>query len=57
MTMAILAAFHVLLILFVPWTTKWVPALVVVPIAIADLYVMLGILSIVEKLYRRADNL
>jgi hypothetical protein len=36
-----------LLILFVPWTAKWIPALVVIPIAIADVYVMLWIVSVV----------
>jgi hypothetical protein len=46
-TMAILTALHVPLILFVPWTTKWVPAFVIIPIGLADLYVMLWVLSVV----------
>jgi hypothetical protein len=49
-TMTFLAALHVPLILFVPWTTKWVPAFVIAPFGIADLYAMLWILSFVEKL-------
>lgn len=44
-TMTVLAALHVSLILLVPWTAKWIPALVVIPIAIADVYVMLWIVS------------
>lgn len=48
-TMAIFAALHVLLILLVPWTAKWIPALVVIPIAIADVYVMLWVVSVVRK--------
>jgi magnesium-transporting ATPase (P-type) len=48
-TMAILAALHILLILLVPWTAKWIPALVVIPLAIADVYVMLWIISVVGK--------
>lgn len=48
-TMTVLAALHVLLILFVPWTAKWIPALVVIPIAIADVYVMLWIVSVVSN--------
>ena len=44
-TMIILAALHVLLVLLVPWTPKWIPALVVILIGIADLYVMLWIVS------------
>jgi hypothetical protein len=51
--MAILAALHVLLVLFVPWTAKWVPAIVIIPIGIADLYAMLAILSLVGKLVER----
>jgi hypothetical protein len=48
-TMVIFAALHVPLILFVPWTTKWVPAFVIIPIGFADLYVMLWVLSVVGK--------
>ena len=49
--MAILAALHVLFILFVPWTAKWIPALVVIPIAIGDFYVMLWVLMVVKKIH------
>ena len=48
-TMAVIAALHVPLILFVPWTTKWVPAAVIIPIGIADLYLMLAILYVVGE--------
>jgi len=48
-TMTAIVAFHVPLILFVPWTTKWVPAPLLVPFCIADLIVILAIVSIVEK--------
>jgi hypothetical protein len=49
-TMTILAALHLPLILLVPWTTKWVPAFVIAPIGIADMYAMLWILAVVGKL-------
>jgi cellulose synthase/poly-beta-1,6-N-acetylglucosamine synthase-like glycosyltransferase len=49
-TVAALAAFHVLLVLLVPWNTGWVPAVVVIPIALADFYAMLAIFSVVERL-------
>jgi hypothetical protein len=52
-TMTTLAALHVPLILFVPWTTKWVPAIVIIPIGLADLYVMLTIVSVVRKFVER----
>jgi hypothetical protein len=48
-TMAFLIALHVPLILFIPWTTKWIPALVLTPIGIADSYAMLWVISVVAK--------
>jgi hypothetical protein len=52
-TMAFLAALHLPLILFVPWTTKWVPAIAIAAIDSADLIVMLAILSVVGKFAER----
>jgi hypothetical protein len=49
-TMVILAALHLPLILLVPWTTKWIPALVIIPIGFADLYAMLWVVSAVGRL-------
>jgi hypothetical protein len=48
-TMTFLAALHVPLILFIPWTSKWIPVLVVIPIGIADSYAMLWVVSVVGK--------
>jgi hypothetical protein len=48
-TMIFLAALHVPLILVVPWTTKWFPVLVIIPMGYADLYVMLSVVSQVGK--------
>lgn len=48
-TMAFQAALHLPLIVFIPWTTKWIPAVVIVPVGVADLYIMLWILSIVGE--------
>lgn len=48
-TMTAFAALHVLLIVSVPWSTRWLPAIVLAPIGIADLYAMLAILSVVGK--------
>jgi hypothetical protein len=47
--MTVFVLLHVLLILSVTWTTKWVPAAVSAGIGSIDLYVMLTILSVVEK--------
>jgi hypothetical protein len=51
-TMAILAAPHVPLVLFIPWTTKWIPVLVIIPVGIADSYAMLWVLSVVGRFMR-----
>jgi len=45
----IIVILHVLAILFVPWNTKWVPAVVIIPIGIGDLYAMLAVFSIVGR--------
>jgi len=48
-TMTFLAALHLPLIVFVRWTTKWVPAVVIAPFGIADLYAMFWLLAVVGK--------
>lgn len=52
-TMTSIATVHVVLILFVPWTSRWVPAVVAAAIGSADLVVILGILSVVGNLVER----
>jgi hypothetical protein len=52
-TTAVFMALHVLLILLIAWPTGWIPAIVMFPIGLADLYAMLAILSIVGKLVER----
>jgi hypothetical protein len=52
-TVTFLAALHVPLILFIPWTTKWIPAAAIIPIGVADLYVMLWVLSVVGRFMER----
>ena len=56
-TMTILAALHVPLVLFVPWTTKWFPAIAIAAIDSADLIVILAILSAVGKFMGAPENL
>ena len=51
-TMAIVAVLHVLLILSVPWTDKWVPASTIAGIGVVDLVVILVVVSIVENFMR-----
>jgi hypothetical protein len=52
-TMIFLARLHLPLILFIPWTTKWIPTVVITPFGIADWYVMLWVLSVVGKFMER----
>lgn len=49
-TMTIIAGLHVPLILFVPWTTKWIPALAIAGIDSLDFCLILWILAIVGRL-------
>ena len=55
-TMIIFAALHVALILFIPWTTKWVPALAIAAIDSADFCVILAILSVVGRFVDEAES-
>ncbi len=48
-TMVVIAALHVPLILFVPWTTRWVPALAIAVIDSVDFCLILWILAVVGK--------
>ncbi len=54
-TIIVLMGLHVLLILSVPWTDQWVPALALVPFGLADLWVMLALISAVRQLVERPD--
>ena len=48
-TMAVLAALHVPLILFGPWSTRWVPALAIAVVDSLDFCLILWILAVVAK--------
>ena len=48
-TVSIIVSLHIWLILFCSWNTNWVPAVVIIPVGIADLFTMLAILAVVEK--------
>ncbi|HEY7354589.1 MAG TPA: hypothetical protein VH596_17605 [Terriglobales bacterium] len=47
--MTVSAALHVRLILFIPWTTRWVPAVVITVGATADFFLILWILLVIGK--------
>ena len=50
-TVAVMTALHVPLILLVPWTAKWFPVILITPIAAVDLFLMLAIIKLAEKLF------
>lgn len=52
-TMAFIAALHALLIIFVPWTSNWVPAMAVAGIDSLDFCLILWILAIAEKFMKK----
>ena len=49
-TMAVIAVLHFLWVLFVPWTTKWIPVFVYTGLATVDFVLILWILLVVERL-------
>ena len=51
--MTIIAALHILLICYIPWTKKWVPAIAIGAIDSVDFCVLLWILAVVGKLVER----
>ena len=55
-TIVILAVLHIPLILFVPWTTKWIPAILIAPIGIVDLYAMLWAISVVGQFVGKQED-
>jgi hypothetical protein len=54
--MIVIAALYILMILFVPWPTKWVPAAVFTGFGSSDLYGMLAILYVVGKFSDRPET-
>jgi len=49
-TMAVVVTLHVLLILAVPWTNKWVPAMVSASVDSLDICIVFWTLAIIEQL-------
>ena len=47
-----LLACHIPLILFVPWTDRWIPAVAILPIGLLDLLLILGSITLVERFTR-----
>ena len=56
-TMTTIAALHAPLILFVPWNTRWVPALAIAGIDSVDFCLILWILDFVGKFVERSKTI
>ena len=54
--MLTIAALHLPLILCVPWTTRWIPALVMTPIAAADVVGIVALITLLEKQFGKATT-
>lgn len=49
LTMARVVGAHIPLVLWVPWTSRWIPAVGLLPIVVADIAIIFGVLRLVEK--------
>lgn len=49
-TLGILVIIHAILIWYIPWTSKWVPALAIAVISTADFCLMLCIIAAISRL-------
>jgi hypothetical protein len=47
---ACLLGVHLLLILYIPWADRWIPAVAILPIGVLDLLIILESIALVEKL-------
>lgn len=48
-TVSMIAVLHMPLVFFVPWTSKWIPAAIMLPFCVVDCLVILGIIQLVER--------
>lgn len=55
-TIAVLLVLHLPLISLVPWTSRWIPAVGIVPIGVLDIAILLGCIALVEKLIKGPEH-
>jgi len=53
--MTMIAALHVVLIWWIPWTAKWVPAIAIGAIDSVDFCILLWILAVIGKFVERPN--
>jgi len=55
-TIAVIAIFHLSLIVFVPWPAAWVPAVLMTVISTADFLLILWVLVAIERIVRHPSR-
>jgi uncharacterized membrane protein YjgN (DUF898 family) len=55
-TLAAIVVLHVPLILFVPWTAKWIPSFLILPFCVIDGIAILAVIQAVESRMNRDIN-
>lgn len=52
-TIATLLAIHIPFLLIVPWPSRWIPAISVLPFGVVDCALILGVIALMERLMKR----
>jgi hypothetical protein len=55
-TISAIVLLHVPLILFVPWTSKWIPSVLIFPFVLMDAFVILVLIHQVEKCMKPGNH-
>jgi hypothetical protein len=56
MTMAVIAALHVPLIVFAPWGNRWLPAILITPLAVVDLVMIVWMFLLLAPPWERRSR-
>ncbi len=52
-TIATLLAVHIPFLLIIPWPSRWIPAISVLPFGVVDCGLILGVIALMERLMKR----
>lgn len=52
-TIAVLFGIHIPVIMRIPWPTHWVPAFSLIPLGVADLAIVHGVIVLMERLMKK----
>lgn len=54
-TIALISVVEIPMVMFVPWTSKWIPAIVMLPFCLVDCLAVLWVIQTVEKWMAPSD--